>query len=108
MIEWFGGARQHRQPVDAHGPLGEVYGSVTVVVANEGRADRRQDERGNEAAFGARFQGAGPRWAAIQRLFEVHCQRLGLNRARVGDATDEAEERSTFRRPSRQGTLFDL
>ncbi|MDC0677403.1 hypothetical protein [Sorangium atrum] len=62
----------------------------------------------NEAAFGARFQGAGPRWAAIQRLFEVQCQRLGLNRARVGDAADEAEERSTFRRPSRQGTLFDL
>ncbi|XXU13600.1 PA0069 family radical SAM protein [Sorangium sp. So ce861] len=73
-----------------------------------------QEMRGgkmNEAAFGARFQGAGARWAAIQRLFEVHCQRLGLNAARERDerdAREEADERSTFRRPSRQGTLFDL
>ncbi|WP_437902625.1 hypothetical protein WME95_29045 [Sorangium sp. So ce327] len=62
----------------------------------------------NEAAFGARFQGAGPRWAAIQRLFEVHCQRLGLNVARGSGEYIEREGESTFRRPSRRGTRFDL
>ncbi|KYF69335.1 radical SAM protein [Sorangium cellulosum] len=70
-----------------------------------------QEMRGgkmNEAAFGARFQGAGPRWAAIQRLFEVHCQRLGLNVSRGSGEVREGEGESTFRRPSRQGTLFDL
>lgn len=60
----------------------------------------------NESAFGARFEGRGPRWAAIERLFELHRRRLGL------DSDDEMAAGppavNTFRRPSRQGTLFDL
>ncbi|MCC6555371.1 MAG: PA0069 family radical SAM protein [Polyangiaceae bacterium] len=59
----------------------------------------------NEADFGARMQGAGARWEAVQRLFEIHCRRLGLDAGRVG--TGEAEEGTTFRRPGRQATLFD-
>jgi DNA repair photolyase len=68
-----------------------------------------QEVRGgkmNESAFGARFQGIGARWEAVQRLFEVNCQRLGLRTAR--DVGKGEEPATTFRRPSRQGTLFDL
>jgi DNA repair photolyase len=59
----------------------------------------------NEGAFGARFQGSGKRWAALQQLFEIHCRRLGLNASRVAE---EQGAVSTFRRPGRQGVLFDL
>lgn len=58
----------------------------------------------NEAAFGARMEGKGARWEAIQQLFAIHCRRLGLNESRV--AEDDAG--TTFQRPVRQGTLFDL
>jgi DNA repair photolyase len=61
----------------------------------------------NESAFGARFAGQGPRWKAIDTLFELHCRRLRLNADRRFPAEPEKRE-STFRRPSRQGTLFDL
>jgi hypothetical protein len=57
----------------------------------------------NEAAFGARMQGLGPRWAMIQRLFETHAKRLGLVPAELG--RDAAP--TTFRRPSAQRSLFD-
>ena len=40
----------------------------------------------NESAFGERFAGRGPRWAAIEQLFDVHARRLGLSRGRAGDA----------------------
>jgi DNA repair photolyase len=61
----------------------------------------------NESAFGARFQGAGARWAAVERLFAVHCARLGLNLARGVEEDPRDGAASTFRRPTRQGTLFD-
>ncbi len=32
----------------------------------------------NEASFGQRMQGRGPRWDAIRQLFELHCRKLGL------------------------------
>jgi DNA repair photolyase len=57
----------------------------------------------NESRFGARMEGVGPRWRAIEGLFEVECRRLGLNR-------DEKEHphTSTFRRPApAQKELFD-
>jgi DNA repair photolyase len=56
----------------------------------------------NESQFGLRMTGRGPRWAAIKTLFEAECRRLGLN------AEDpERHHRSTFRRPTAQGSLFD-
>jgi DNA repair photolyase len=60
----------------------------------------------NESAFGKRMVGEGPRWAAVQALFDAQCKRLGLN---VYDADAEYGDDdlpTTFRRPSAQGSLF--
>ena len=38
--------------------------------------------RRNDSRFGSRMEGVGPRWQAIEGLFEVECRRLGLNRRR--------------------------
>jgi DNA repair photolyase len=59
----------------------------------------------NESAFGARFAGQGPRWKAIEALFDLHCRRLGLDGERL---LPDAPTETTFRRPSRQGMLFDI
>ncbi len=59
--------------------------------------------RRNDSRFGSRMEGTGPRWAAIESLFEVECRRLGLNRDESGPART-----STFRRPApAQKSLFD-
>jgi DNA repair photolyase len=55
--------------------------------------------------FGARMVGKGPHWRMIEDLFEVTCRRLGLNE-RPLDGLDAPG--GTFRRPSRQATLFEL
>ncbi|MCA9681030.1 MAG: PA0069 family radical SAM protein [Myxococcales bacterium] len=63
-----------------------------------------EDVRGgrrNDARFGERMRGQGPRWAAIEAVFEAHCRRLGLN----ADPTPAGKGR--FRRPNRQISLFD-
>lgn len=66
-----------------------------------GLKDVRQGKL-NDSTFGRRMVGQGPRWEAIRRLFELQCQRLGLN------TTEEHTPRSgTFQRPWRQGSLFD-
>jgi DNA repair photolyase len=36
----------------------------------------------NRPGFGLRMRGSGPRWEAIEALFEIQCRRLGLNRER--------------------------
>jgi DNA repair photolyase len=59
----------------------------------------------NESAFGARFAGQGPRWKAIEALFDLHCRKLGLD---AEDLLPAAPTETTFRRPSRQGTLFEI
>jgi DNA repair photolyase len=57
----------------------------------------------NESRFGARMEGVGPRWQAIESLFAVECRRLGLNRGE-----DAPPRTSTFRRPApAQKGLFD-
>lgn len=59
----------------------------------------------NEADFGARMEGKGPRWDAIASLFQLTAKRLGL--ATWEGANDEARGApSTFRRPSAQRELF--
>ncbi len=60
--------------------------------------------RKNDARFGSRMRGRGPRWEAITGLFEAQCRRLGMNEQVVGEDEDEAVK--TFRRPTRQGSLF--
>ncbi|MCZ6598315.1 MAG: PA0069 family radical SAM protein [Planctomycetota bacterium] len=55
------------------------------------------------SAYGERMRGHGPRWEAIRRLFEIHCDRLGLSH---GDAAQELGAPEVHARP-RQGTLFE-
>jgi DNA repair photolyase len=57
----------------------------------------------NETRFHDRMVGSGPRWEAIEALFEAQCRRLGLN-ADLGEEADD--EPSAFRRPSPQSELF--
>lgn len=57
------------------------------------------------AEFGARMRGEGPRWQAIEALFEAHRRRLGFV-----DGERYEPGPSTFRRPEpqrRQLSLFD-
>lgn len=56
----------------------------------------------NESRFGQRMHGVGPRWEAIESLFQTQCRRLGLSLERAG-----ARPGKTFRRPTRQGNLFE-
>jgi DNA repair photolyase len=65
----------------------------------------------NESRFHDRMTGAGPRWEAIRALFVAHCKRLGMDGYDHGNddgyPAAEEDEPTTFRRPSRQGDLFD-
>jgi hypothetical protein len=58
----------------------------------------------NESEFHRRMHGVGPRWEAIRNLFDVECRRLGFNEGRAGE--DEEEQRTSFRRPGDQTSLF--
>lgn len=55
----------------------------------------------SNARFEERMRGTGPRWDAVQRMFEIQCKRLGFNRRGPEEAVDER------RASSGQGTLFD-
>lgn len=59
--------------------------------------------RRNETQFHDRMVGRGPRWAAIEAIFETQCRRLGLNADEGDDADGKAP---AFRRPSAQSELF--
>jgi DNA repair photolyase len=59
----------------------------------------------NRSTFGLRMVGDGPRWGVIEQLFDVHVKRLGLNREEVAGGVEPA---TTFRRPRKQGMLFDV
>ncbi|HLN98007.1 MAG TPA: hypothetical protein VK208_06055, partial [Pyrinomonadaceae bacterium] len=56
----------------------------------------------NSSVFGERMRGKGEYWAATERLFRIHSERLGFNR------TEKRVPRgaTTFRRPDAQGSLF--
>jgi DNA repair photolyase len=51
----------------------------------------------NESGFGLRHHGHGPRWQAIESLFQIHCKKLGFNR----------RERTKQEPTLRQTRLFD-
>lgn len=61
----------------------------------------------NQSAFGRRMQGEGPRWQAIQALFDAHCRRLGFTAydPESGERLVESAG-TTFARPSAQRSLF--
>ena len=60
-----------------------------------------RDGKFNESQFGKRMHGTGPRWAAIEDLFDAKCRLLGFNEERTG-----SRHANTFRRPLPQGGLF--
>ncbi|CAN5743236.1 MAG: radical SAM protein [Pyrinomonadaceae bacterium] len=67
--------------------------------------NRIREARGgkmNSSVFGERMRGKGQYWEATERLFRIHCERLGFNEKheRVSGS------RTTFRRPSAQADLF--
>jgi DNA repair photolyase len=67
--------------------------------------NRIREARGgklNSSVFGERMHGQGEYWEAIEKLFKVHCERLGIKK------TDKRVPRgeTTFRRPSPQPSLF--
>lgn len=66
--------------------------------------DMRGGQR-NDARFGARMRGRGPRWAAIEAVFETHRRRLGLGRSPMESADEHPP--SSFRRPRAQRDLFE-
>lgn len=69
--------------------------------------NRIREARGgklNSSVFGERMRGQGQYWSAQERLFQVHCKRLGFNERTVG--SEQRKFASTFRRPSPQGDLF--
>jgi DNA repair photolyase len=58
----------------------------------------------NRSGFGARMRGTGPRWAAIEAVFDTHRRRLGLAHASLEHSEDRP---ATFRRPRAQRELFE-
>jgi DNA repair photolyase len=56
----------------------------------------------NSAVFGERMRGKGQYWEATERLFRIHCERLGFNNKH----SRGLDVRSTFRRPTAQPSLF--
>ncbi len=56
----------------------------------------------NSSVFHERMHGKGEYWAAIERLFKIHSERLGFNKTSRRVAPSE----TTFRRPSAQAELF--
>ena len=67
--------------------------------------NRIREARGgklNSSVFGKRMRGEGQYWEATERLFKIHCARLGFNRKHAG-STDTP---NTFRRPTAQPSLF--
>ena len=74
------------------------------------RADRIlnhiREERGgklNNSEFGKRMRGTSEQWKMVEQMFKLHCRRLGFN----DDRYLGQERRRTFRRPVRQGSLFE-
>jgi DNA repair photolyase len=66
------------------------------------RIREARDGKLNSSVFGERMRGKGQYWEATERLFKIHCERLGFNRT---DAR-AAQNTTTFRRPSAQASLF--
>jgi DNA repair photolyase len=68
--------------------------------------NRLREARGgrlNSSEFGERMRGNSEQWRVVEKMFRLHCARLGFNQQKAGEQTLP----STFRRPSAQGYLFD-
>jgi DNA repair photolyase len=69
------------------------------------RIREARDGKLNASEFGERMRGKGEYWKALERLFDVHCARLGFNLER--ESSYAHDEGGSFRRPTAQGNLFD-
>jgi DNA repair photolyase len=69
------------------------------------RIREARDGKLNSSEFGERMRSKGEYWQTQERLFRIFCKRLGFNQHQ--QRTYEREPRSTFRRPSAQGLLFE-
>ena len=67
--------------------------------------DEMRAQQADPCAFGARMQGAGPRWEAARDLFEITCRRLGLATG-AGEPVAPLEPAADPPR-ARQHMLFD-
>jgi DNA repair photolyase len=61
-----------------------------------------RDGKLNSSVFGERMRGKGQYWQAIEKLFRIHCERLGFNQ----DRSSHHKSQRTFRRPTAQASLF--
>ncbi len=59
----------------------------------------------NKSNFHDRMRGEGPYWEMIVQSFKLHARRLGLNQE---ERDEETRKRNSFRRPSAQGSLFEV
>jgi DNA repair photolyase len=66
------------------------------------RIREARDGKLNSSQFGERMRGKGEYWAAIERLFRIHSERLGFNKTNKRASKSE----TTFRRPTAQASLF--
>src|SRR3982751_3499209 len=66
------------------------------------RIREARDGKLNSSVFGERMRGKGQYWEATERLFKIHCQRLGFNKKHQR----QTEAGTTFRRPTAQPSLF--
>ena len=66
------------------------------------RIREARDGKLNSSVFGERMRGKGQYWEATERLFRIHCERLGFNKKPARPALAQ----TTFKRPSPQQTLF--
>ena len=69
--------------------------------------NRIREARGgrlNSSEFGERMRGNSEQWRVVERVFELHCDRLGFNKQKAGEGSPRG---STFQRPSAQGALFE-
>jgi hypothetical protein len=87
------GVNVHYIPVHMHPYYRERFGYVSDELDVRGG-------RMNDSRFGSRMRGSGPRWEAVERLFEIHCRRHGLRRGHPPAEDPDAKP------AERQGTLF--
>jgi DNA repair photolyase len=89
-----------------------VRESLPLAAAKIERAQREvHGGKLNDPRFGSRMRGSGPRWQAIDRLFELQCKRLGLNaeRSRANQATAApGAELQPHHAPSADGTASSV
>ncbi|HET6670402.1 MAG TPA: radical SAM protein [Pyrinomonadaceae bacterium] len=66
------------------------------------RIKEAREGKMNSSVFGERLRGKGQYWEATERLFKIHCERLGFNKK----TPRGNESNRTFVRPNSQPSLF--